>query len=733
MKTRIHIGILILFVCSIRFLLSVSPARGNDSEIFELELVELMDQEVVTPSKTAQKISEAPGNVIVVNKQQIRERGYFNLVDLLEDLPSVDVQRQSRAETFNRISIRGNQGNFKFIILLNGFRISGPTGENIGIDHNYALFHAERVEVIYGPVSALYGRDAFTGVINIITKKAEAVDGAEIASSLGTDDFFHSYLNFGKALTDKIDLSFGGHWHTSENPDLSDAYPDRYQGFQADLVDSGGTVFRSGADRNDVFFGETGSYSAYLNLEILKKFNVGYFRNFLSNPSTTNANPAQALFTEESQFKTLIESYHGKYEYEISPRLSGISSIDYSYYELLPSSRFTNVFAGFGQNNGFKYAEGERLNIHQQLNFKVNETHQLVGGILFQNFDRLPRTADLPAEFDPDKDPEDQGLLYPNTTLPIQFFPDSFQNYGAYIQAQSKWNDWFSTTLGTRFDYDSRFGETVNPRASFIFKPQKNTIFEILYSEAFLAPSPRAFNHFGSFDGTVNGDGLFVSNFFFIPNPDLKPEKSRTVELDLTHNVTQNFIVSVSGFYTKIDDFVETVNLGTPSLAIPGAIILNPSRFENSADAIIFGGDVRVDYKTRLDPFDLKLWANYSWVDGRINSGDGGTNPIKQAAPNKVKAGLTLSYRGKYYVTPRFIWVDKTVIEESTVAEKTDPYAVVHLHAGVNNLYKNLSAFLDIRNLMDIRYFNTGRINRSDFEESPQDPRRIVLGLRYKF
>jgi signal transduction histidine kinase len=178
---------------------------SNDiDKVFKISLTELMGMEVTTPSKSSQKISEAPGTVIVVTQQQIRERGYFNLVDLLEDMPGIDIQRKSRAETNNRITIRGNQGNFKFIIMRNGVRISGPSGENIAIDDNFPVFQADRVEVIYGPVSALYGRDAFTGVINIITKSAKEVDGVEISSALGTDDYYYNYLNFGKQLSEII-------------------------------------------------------------------------------------------------------------------------------------------------------------------------------------------------------------------------------------------------------------------------------------------------------------------------------------------------------------------------------------------------------------------------------------------------------------------------------------------------------------------------------------------------
>ncbi len=716
-------------VAGLIFITVMSAHASNElQDILDMNLNQLMDQEVITASKTLQRISEAPGTIIVITNDEIKERGYFNLVDLLEDLPSIDIQRQSTPNQFNRIAIRGNAGNNKFLILQNGLRIGGPTGESIPVDDNFPVFHAQRVEVIYGPVSALYGADAFTGIINIITKDANSIDGVEISSALGTDDFFYNYLNVGKAINEKFSFTFGGHWQTSENADLSEAYPNLYQGFQGDLLDADGNIFRTAATRGDRFFGETGSHSVYVELNAFKKFNVGFTRSFLSHPTTVNANPERTLFTENSKLKTLIQSIHGNYTFEVNSQLSGRTSINYSYYELLPSSKFTNDVGGF---NAFKYAEGERLKFEQQVNFDINKNHRLVGGLLFINFDALPRTADLPREFDPDLAPNAQGLLYPNTTIPILFFDVDYQNYGVYLQAQSKWNNWFATTLGTRFDYDSRYGSTVNPRLGAIFTISQKTVFEILYSESFLAPSPeRAFTHFGSFDGFINGSGQFQTFFFFIPNPNLEPEKSRNLELNLTHKVTPDFVASLTGYFTFVEDMIETVRLPNPSTFIPGALILRPRRLENIGEATIYGMDLRLDYRREVGNWVMKFWANYSWVNGNIDLGDGTTSPLPQIARNKVKLGATFTYNNQFYITPRLFWIDGITLFPTNLNQKTDSYTVVHLHAGIKNIYKNLSAFIDIRNIFDVDYFNSGNLNNRDFDQSPQAPRRIVFGLR---
>jgi outer membrane receptor protein involved in Fe transport len=182
-----------------------------------------------------------------------------------------------------------------------------------------------------------------------------------------------------------------------------------------------------------------------------------------------------------------------------------------------------------------------------------------------------------------------------------------------------------------------------------------------------------------------------------------------------------------------VDDVIETVRLSQSSDFIPGATILFPRQFQNVGEATIFGGDLRVDYQKSFRRMSLKAWLNYSWTDGEVETGGGTTEPLLQVARNKVKGGITARYAGKYFITPRFIWIDKTPIFPSADLQKTSSYAVVHLHAGADNIYKGLSGFIDVRNLLDVKFFASGNLGTGDFDGAPQDPRTIVVGLKYKF
>jgi iron complex outermembrane receptor protein len=684
--------------------------------------------EVVTPSKSVRQVSQSPANVIVVTKQQIRERGYVNLADLMEEMPGVDVNRNTTG-VYTQISIRGHGGNNNFLIMQNGSRISSPTGELIPVQDNFPLFQAKQVEVVYGPGSALYGADAYAGVINIITEDAKTIDGAEMSGSAGNFDRYYSYLNFGKKATEKLDVTFGGHWQDAENPDLSQFYEGAFQ--KRSLTSSGRTLVA--AENREPFIAPTNSYSAYAKIDYDEKLTVGMTRSFFSHPSTTGFRPVQTKFGENAVLNTAIDTYNGKYKHSFSDSLKSETMIDYASYELLPDSMFSNVAPAF---TSYKYAKSSKVKFEEQVNYSVNKDHDLVGGLSYEHFDALPRTPDLPQMYNTSLGSSAQNQFFPNTnnTVPIKIYEVDWENYGSYLQLESRWTSQVTTVLGLRHDHNTRFADTFNPRAGVIIKPAESTVFKLLYGESYrMPPAEFSYRLFGSFTGARNARGEYISNFFNLPNPNLNPEKLRQVEANLSHNLTPNFVVQVSGYYIIVSDAIAGVSVSEPSNSIiPGAQILAYAQFQNFGNRNIFGSELRADYQINFNRANMKFWGNYSWVDGREDLPAGGTGPLGLVARNKVKGGTTIRYMEKYFITPKFEWVDQTSQFASSGMNKTPSYALFNLHAGADNLYKGLTPFIDIRNLTDERYFNTTAL-RGAFEATPQDPRKIVVGLIYKY
>ena len=160
--------------------LAQAQGAGATDDVYSMDLEQLTQLQVSTPTRTAETLENTAGTVMVFTRADIRERGYRNLGELMQSLPGVYVQGNSSADAFNTVSWRGLAGNNMFIIMQNGVRINTPAGEPLAVSDNFPLYNAQRVEIVYGPGSALYGTDALSGVINIITDTDEGGQGASL-------------------------------------------------------------------------------------------------------------------------------------------------------------------------------------------------------------------------------------------------------------------------------------------------------------------------------------------------------------------------------------------------------------------------------------------------------------------------------------------------------------------------------------------------------------------------
>ena len=163
---------LALALCYCAKALAAAPSLEDVQQLLDLSLEELIATPVVTASRQSETRDQTPAHVMVFTREQIRQRRYQNLADLLEDLPGVNFQRGTKSSQFNQFTVQGYLGPNKLVLMLDGIRIGQPSGGNIPVAENLALYHAKQVEVVFGPAAALYGADAVAGVVNIITDNA---------------------------------------------------------------------------------------------------------------------------------------------------------------------------------------------------------------------------------------------------------------------------------------------------------------------------------------------------------------------------------------------------------------------------------------------------------------------------------------------------------------------------------------------------------------------------------
>ncbi|MEA2344934.1 MAG: outer rane receptor for ferrienterochelin and colicin [Thermoanaerobaculia bacterium] len=162
-------------------ILALDPAFDAGSPTRFAELVarvrrDDLTTQVASVSKTSESLREAPATVMIVTSDEIQRRGYLDLEQLLGDLPGFDVTR-GNGSTYSWIDQRGyvSINNDRLIFLVDGVEQGDLSDNTVYVSRQYPLSNIERVEIIYGPASTMYGANAYTGVISIITKQAEAL------------------------------------------------------------------------------------------------------------------------------------------------------------------------------------------------------------------------------------------------------------------------------------------------------------------------------------------------------------------------------------------------------------------------------------------------------------------------------------------------------------------------------------------------------------------------------
>lgn len=710
-----------------------APASDNVLPLLPLSLDQLIATPVVTASRRAEAREGTPAHIMVISREQMRDRRYKNLADLLEDLPGVDFQRGTRSSQYNHFVFQGHVSNNKLLILLDGVRIDHPAGGKIPVAENFSLYFAKQVEVLYGPAAALYGADAFAGVINIITEPAGEQSGGKIALGGGSFGSLEGdFLASGK-LADNIRLTAGAHYQRSDRADLGKHYPDSFPKVNARTF--GGTVVIPAAQRED-YVGDISSQSQYARLDVGERLSLGFYRNRFRSLSSTGDRTSAALYRDDAFWDTTIDTWHGKYRFAIAPGLTAETIADFSRYEVDPQSRYLNVFTSFA-DHGYDYAYGRRAGIEQNLTWQLGDAHTLQGGIGYRNFHAI-ETPDLPSPYRRSRDPDKQGLTYFNTSIPLQTYETRYHSWSGYLQWQAQWTPRLSTVAGLRHDWYSTYGGSTNPRLGLVWQPLPGNFLKLLYGEAFRAPSPEeSYSAFGTFN-----PGGIPSGVFRAPNEDLVPEKSKTWSATWDWRPTRTFNLVSNAYLTEVERVIITRADSTPLQYIPGAVLTATESKQNSGNDRYHGIDIIPQWQMHLGgPWSADLWGSYSYVKGWYReTADGPQLKQINIAAHKVKLGITFRYQDWLTVTPRLQWIDDTTTGainrvQNDRVKKTDAYTVASLHIGAHKLAgERLSLYFDIYNLFDKRYYAAHTSSSSAVMQAvPQQPRTFMGTLEYRF
>jgi iron complex outermembrane receptor protein len=182
-------GVLSSLVCGILLWMAASAAMAQPPAVQRELLLFREVPTVVTATRRAQPLTQAPSAITVITAEEIRQSGATSIPELLRIVPSLDVFRLSAADA--RLAARGlnRECPVRMQVLLDGLSIQEDVRGFISwADIPVRLEEIERIEIVRGPATALHGDRAFAGVVHIITKSPEALKGSQVSVTVGEAD-----------------------------------------------------------------------------------------------------------------------------------------------------------------------------------------------------------------------------------------------------------------------------------------------------------------------------------------------------------------------------------------------------------------------------------------------------------------------------------------------------------------------------------------------------------------
>ncbi len=456
----------------------VKSAPDRESTLFE-EI-----PSVYGAAKYDQKVNEAPAAVIIITAEQIKKYGYRNFAQVLDSVPGLFT---SNDRNYGSLGIRGfnRPGDYttRVLLLIDNHRLNdaiydqGGSGTEMPIDVDLI----DRVEIIKGPGSSLYGTNAFFGVVNVITKRGRDIKGAEVSGEASSFNTYRSRLSYGNKFSNGVEMLLSGSFSDSEGH--------RELSYPAFASTNGGIA--KDADRDNLTY-YTGKLS-YADFTLLgghqwRKKNVptaafGTVFNDNRNNTVDERTYLDLVYQHEfvNQLNVKARLYYDRYHYR------GLFPLDYADTGTPPFTINKDV----AQTDWW----GAELTVTKRL----FDRHKLTIGTEYRNQFRMNQSN---TDIDP----------------PATYLDDKRRSdfIAAYLQDEWAIMDHLVLTAGIRHDQYSTFGGTTNPRVALISNWDKTTV-KLLYGQAFRAPNPF--------------EQYYVASTTNKANPNVQPEKIKTYEL----------------------------------------------------------------------------------------------------------------------------------------------------------------------------------------------------------
>jgi iron complex outermembrane receptor protein len=701
-----------LLLFALPLLLQAPFALSATDEENELALVYGTKPLVSIATGNAIELRRAPAVASVITAEDIKSMGAKDLDEVLETVPGLHVSRTSirYAPTYVFRGIYNGTTNPQVLLLQNG----NPTTTMYTGDKGSAWFgvpveNISRIEIIRGPGSALYGADAYAGVINIITKSATEIHGTELGGRIGSFNTWNTWLQHGGqwgALDVAAYLNIGATGGIQETIQAdAQSLKDKTSGM-APVSLAPGSV-NTGYNMID------GS----LNLSFDKWRLRTYYK--LRDKLGTGVGISSSLdpnsYGRAENISGDISWSDPQFAHDWSVKLNASAQ----YYEFTYPTNLLLYPAGtkFGANvfpNGLiggPNSWDRQLRLSGNTTYSGFENHSLRIGLGHDILDlfktRTIKNNLLSAAGAPTPDLAFNGGAAVDYTDRQPFITPHLRRVN-YVYAQDEWNfarDW-TLTAGIRHDNYSDFGGTTNPRLALVWDTALNLTTKLLYGQAFRAPS---FNEQYGINPVANG------------NPNLKPETIRTLEAAFSWQAQPDAQVNLSLFHYDAQDIIR---LGPNTASGVGNIFTNIGRQVGN------GAELETVWDATRS---VRLTSSYSYQ----NSIDKATNQNAGYAPrHHINLRGDWQLASGWLLAPQINWVaDRKRPSGDTRAQVPD-YTTVDLTLRTSRNVKHWNFSASVRNLFNATVLEPSQSGTTPLtvlipNDLPMAPRSLWLQAIY--
>ena len=487
----------------------------SEDDLFDLSFEQLLDVNISLATKTDETRSSVPSSITVFNQQQISLLGVSNAYELMNFVPGFQSTRGDWVGAVPKEHTRGiylDSGNV--LVMINGQRLNEPSFGKASVYMPFIPVELiERVEFIRGPGSALYGTNAFLGVMNVVTTNTRS----QLSASIGEHGEVQAGLSFNKQIDDDLKL---------------------YSNLSFNRRD--GENYEFGVkDPMEAYFLEFGAQWQNLNVSIRQ--NATRLDEFINLAGTSQGNHHHSENT----------AFNAKYEWLGEENLWLTSSFNYIRHEiesrgLIASADRTGLVGDFligpawsTKDITLKVDGSYIFSPELQVNFglEYSEEEQFKAGVFTSYYDYERGDTIVANEFFLgearviDAHPPFKNLLA------------SFDSYAAYSQAKYKASEKLTMFVGARFDEVKGIDSKLSPRLAFIYDLNQYHTLKLQYGESFRTP--------------VSNE-LYSNDDVTVGNKDLNSEYVKTTEL-VWHAQHNDWQIDVVLFNNDLKDFINLV------------------------------------------------------------------------------------------------------------------------------------------------------------------------------